>query len=185
MWYKAELSSEVKYISVCNIVGVSYPIISSALLAVTGRAACIGRPVVRLWYPLCHWSLFMVGADCSAESWTSFSEEERERVLKELYKFFTVCAIVCCSMYVRKQRGRAVFLFFPSRKKQFLPHFFFNVTDSFEKFKRSCEKFSGWEKERWKEEETKEKEKEGRNFFLPSPRIQANDRYIYRKLGGS
>lgn len=93
-------SSEVKYISVYNIVGVSYPIISSALLAVTGRAACIGRPVVRLWYPLCHWSLFMVGADCSAESWTSFSEEEREResfkrIIQVLYR---ACATVAVCM---------------------------------------------------------------------------------------
>lgn len=96
--------------------GVSYPIISSTLLAVSNRGACIGRSVVRLWYPYvtdpCLW-----WADCvTNRAPSSLGSCERIIHSSSLLRWSYVVA-VC----IRKQAEKA------ERCETFFPlfHFFF------------------------------------------------------------
>lgn len=156
--------------------GVPYPIISSALLPVTGRAACIGRARCSSMVSVCHWSLFMV--DRLFRWIVDFLL--CGRVLKELYKFFTVYACIYlprCSMYKKtgreeKKIGKLFFLFsFFFQKKKNNSYLISYVTDSFEFFKR-YEKFLGWNlgwnwKNGWKKK--KKKRERDKVFLLLSP----------------
>lgn len=105
------------------------------------------------------------------------------RVLKELYKFFTVCVCTCpVAVCIRKQEEKKrrqgscfLFLFFQKKKKSNF-YLISYVTDSFEFFKR-YEKFSAepWMRLMEKEKGRKKKEKREREkilFFLP--RIEGN-----------
>lgn len=94
--------------------GVSYPIIPSALLAVTNRGACIGRSVVRLWYPYvtdsCLW-----WADCvTNRAPSSLGSCERIIHSSSLLRWSYVAA-VC----IRKQAEKA------ERCETFFPLIFF------------------------------------------------------------
>lgn len=102
------------------------------------------------------------------------------RVLKELYKFFTVYACIYlprCSMYKKtgreeKKIGKLFFLFsFFFQKKKNNSYLISYVTDSFEFFKR-YEKFLGWNlgwnwKNGWKKK--KKKRERDKVFLLLSP----------------
>lgn len=116
--------------------GVSYPIISSALLAVTNRGACIGRSVVRLWYPYVTDSRLW-WADCVTNRAPS-SLRSCERIIHSSSLLgWSYVAAVC----IRKQAEKAercetffplIFFFFFERKEgnklsYFSRNGFFNV----------------------------------------------------------
>ena len=120
--------------------GVSYPIISSALLAVTNRGACIGRSVVRLWYPYvsdsCLW-----WADCvTNRAPSSLGSCERIIHSSSLLRWSYVVAVCIRKQAEKAERCETFFslslslsLFFFSERKEgnklsyFSRNGFFNV----------------------------------------------------------